>query len=90
MKAVARALLFGAATASYLPEQIPLELPKQVSSSWQKPLKQLTDSMKHLTGEARRAWDEVAMLFPESSTRLPSSLPRSPTSASMTASGTMS
>ncbi|GAM87420.1 hypothetical protein ANO11243_054440 [Dothideomycetidae sp. 11243] len=65
MKAVVPALLFGAATASYLPQQITFQLPKPISSGWEKPMHQLQESLKHLTGEARRVWDEVAMMFPQ-------------------------
>ncbi|KAG8624819.1 hypothetical protein KVT40_007886 [Elsinoe batatas] len=65
MKVTASALLVGAATASYLPEQFPMQIPKQVSSAWSKPLHQLKDGLKHMTAEAKQAWDEVAQLFPE-------------------------
>ncbi|KAF4547138.1 Serine carboxypeptidase-like protein 6 [Elsinoe fawcettii] len=65
MKVTASALLVGAASASYLPQQFPLQIPKQVSSAWDKPLHQLKDSLKHMTGEAKKAWDDVAMMFPE-------------------------
>ncbi|KAF2150780.1 carboxypeptidase Y-like protein A [Myriangium duriaei CBS 260.36] len=70
MKAVAPALLFGAATASYLPQQLTFQLPKQLAKhaqemSWDKPLQKLQDSLKHMTSEARAVWDEVAMMYPE-------------------------
>lgn len=66
MRAVAPALLIAAATASVLPQQITFQLPKQISTlSWDKPLQQIKHSLKSVTGEARKIWDEVAMMFPE-------------------------
>ncbi|PNS17344.1 Carboxypeptidase Y A [Sphaceloma murrayae] len=65
MKVAASALLVGAASASILPQQVPLQIPKQASGKWEKPLHQLQESLKHLTSEARQAWDEVAMMFPQ-------------------------
>lgn len=65
MKVAASALLVGAASASYIPQQFPLQFPKQVSGKWDKPLQQLQDSLKHMTGEAKKTWDEVAMMFPQ-------------------------
>lgn len=66
MKVAASALLFGAASAAVAPQQQILKAPKQASDSWTKPLHNLQDSLKSLTGEARQLWDEVAMMFPES------------------------
>jgi len=67
MKVAASALLFGAATASILPsQQQVLQAPKQASDAWTKPLQNLQDNLKSLTGEARQLWDEVSMMFPGS------------------------
>lgn len=65
MKVAASALLFGAATASILPQQQVFKAPKPVSEAWTKPLHTLQDSSKSLTGEARQLWDEVSLMFPE-------------------------
>ncbi|KAF2642107.1 carboxypeptidase Y-like protein A [Massarina eburnea CBS 473.64] len=71
MKVTASALLVGAASAAISPQQQVLQLPEQLKDSvspegWAKPLHNLEDSLKSLTGEARRVWDEVALMFPES------------------------
>ncbi|KAF2008978.1 carboxypeptidase Y-like protein A [Aaosphaeria arxii CBS 175.79] len=74
MKVATSALLFGAATAAVAPQQQVLKLPEQITEqfkdiktdSWTKPLHNLEESLKSLTGEARRVWDEVALMFPES------------------------
>ncbi|GAB7353991.1 hypothetical protein MBLNU459_g4585t1 [Dothideomycetes sp. NU459] len=66
MKVVASALLFGAASAAVAPQQQVFKAPKQASSAWTKPLHNLQESLKTLTGEVRQVWDEVAMMFPES------------------------
>lgn len=74
MKVAASALLVGAATAAVAPQQQVLTFPEQLSNklkeattdSWSKPLHDLEQSLKSLTGEARRIWDEVALMFPES------------------------
>jgi cathepsin A (carboxypeptidase C) len=66
MKLVTSSLLVGAATANALsPIQHVLQAPKQASEAWTKPLHNLQDSLKSLTGEARALWDEVSMMFPE-------------------------
>lgn len=66
MKLVTSSLLVGAATANALsPVQHVLQAPKQASEAWTKPLHNLQDSLKSLTGEARALWDEVSMMFPE-------------------------
>lgn len=66
MKVAASALLFGAASAAVAPQQQIFKAPKDSStSSWTKPLHNLQESLKSLTGEARQVWDEVAMMFPE-------------------------
>ncbi|KAF1348065.1 carboxypeptidase Y-like protein A [Delphinella strobiligena] len=66
MKVAASALLIGAASAAVAPQQQIFKAPKQPSSEWTKPLHNLQESLKTLTGEARQIWDEVAMMFPES------------------------
>lgn len=70
MKVAASALLVGAATAAVAPQQHVFKLPEQLkelnTESWTKPLQNLEESLKSLTGEARRIWDEVALMFPES------------------------
>jgi cathepsin A (carboxypeptidase C) len=70
MKVAASALLIGAASAAISPQQQVLQFPellKEVNTeSWSKPLHNLEESLKSLTGEARRIWDEVALMFPES------------------------
>lgn len=71
MKVATSALLIGAASAAAAPQQQQvLKFPDSFSelkeSSWTKPLKNLEESLKSLTGEARAVWDEVAMMFPES------------------------
>ncbi|CAI6336565.1 unnamed protein product [Periconia digitata] len=71
MKVAASALLVGAATAAVSPQQQVLKLPEQLldvanKESWTKPLHNLEESLKSLSGEARRVWDEVALMFPES------------------------
>ncbi|KAJ9638382.1 hypothetical protein H2201_002696 [Coniosporium apollinis] len=65
MKIAASALLVGAASAAIAPQQV-FKFPKETSNDWSKPLQNLEESLKSLTGEARQLWDEVAMLFPES------------------------
>lgn len=71
MKVAASALLLGAASAAVAPQQQILKAPEQLlkdikADSWTKPLHNLEESLKSLTGEARRIWDEVALMFPES------------------------
>ncbi|KAF2466235.1 carboxypeptidase Y-like protein A [Lindgomyces ingoldianus] len=70
MKVATSALLIGAASAAIAPQQQIFKLPEQHkeinSESWTKPLQNLEESLKSLTGEARRIWDEVALMFPES------------------------
>lgn len=67
MKVAATALLLGAATSAvaYEQQQV-LQMPKGASELWSKPLHNLEESLKTLTGEARALWDEIAMMFPES------------------------
>ncbi|KAL1598797.1 hypothetical protein SLS60_007939 [Paraconiothyrium brasiliense] len=69
MKVVASALLVGAASAAVAPQQQVFKLPEQLkhlkTESWAKPLQNLEESLKSLTGEARRVWDEVALMFPD-------------------------
>lgn len=71
MKVATSALLVGAASAAVAPQQQILKLPEQLkesfnTESWTKPLQNLEESLKSLTGEARRVWDEVALMFPDS------------------------
>lgn len=70
MKVAASALLAGAASAAVAPQQQILKFPSSVSELknevWTKPLHNLEESLKTLTGEARATWDEVAMMYPES------------------------
>lgn len=70
MKVAASALLLGAASAAVAPQQQVLKAAEQLkelkTDSWSKPLHDFEESLKSLTGEARRIWDEVAMMFPES------------------------
>jgi len=70
MKVATSALLFGAASAAVAPQQQVLKAAEQLkelnTDSWSKPLHNFEESLKSLTGEARRIWDEVAMMFPES------------------------
>lgn len=70
MKVAASALLAGAASAAVAPQQQILKFPNSFSElkneAWTKPLHNLEESLKTLTGEARATWDEVAMMYPES------------------------
>lgn len=70
MKVAASALLLGAASAAVAPQQQVLKAAEQLkelnTDSWSKPLHNFEESLKSLTGEARRIWDEVALMFPES------------------------
>ncbi|KAF2119847.1 Alpha/Beta hydrolase protein [Lophiotrema nucula] len=69
MKVATSALLIGAASAAVAPPQQVLKVPESFKSidteSWTKPLQNLEESLKSLTGEARRVWDEVALMFPK-------------------------
>ncbi|KAF2197250.1 hypothetical protein GQ43DRAFT_216247 [Delitschia confertaspora ATCC 74209] len=71
MKVATSALLLGAASAAINPPQQVLKdsfketLSKLSSESWTKPLHNLEESLKGLTGEARQTWDEVANMFPK-------------------------
>ncbi|KAL8642100.1 MAG: hypothetical protein Q9228_001185 [Teloschistes exilis] len=65
MKFLATSLLVGAASAWSTPFQHVLQQPQEAASdSWTKPLHNLQESLKSLTGEARAIWDEVYQLFP--------------------------
>jgi cathepsin A (carboxypeptidase C) len=70
MKVAASALLVSAASAAIAPQQQVLKFPSSFSElkeeAWTKPLHNLEESLKSLTGEARATWDEVAMMYPES------------------------
>ncbi|KAL8657254.1 MAG: hypothetical protein Q9226_002110 [Calogaya cf. arnoldii] len=65
MKVLAASLLVGAASAWSPPFQHVLQQPQQASEAWTKPLRNLQESLKSLTGEARAVWDEVAQMFPK-------------------------
>ncbi|KAI4149757.1 MAG: hypothetical protein L6R39_002418 [Caloplaca ligustica] len=65
MKVLAASLLIGAASARSSPFQHVLQPPQGASEAWTKPLHNLQESLKSLTGEARAVWDEVANLFPK-------------------------
>lgn len=69
MRLVAFSLMVGAATAAS-PFQNVFRLPEQLSNTWTTSLQNLQDSFNSLSWEARAAWDEVAMLFPESMNKL--------------------
>ncbi|KAL9586049.1 MAG: hypothetical protein Q9212_001139 [Teloschistes hypoglaucus] len=65
MKLLATSLLVGAASAWSTPFQHVLQPPQEAASdSWTKPLHNLQESLKSLTGEARAIWDEVYQMFP--------------------------
>jgi cathepsin A (carboxypeptidase C) len=70
MRVAASALLVGAASAAVAPQQQVLKFPDSFSelkqTAWTKPLHNLEETLKTLTGEARQTWDEVAAMFPES------------------------
>jgi cathepsin A (carboxypeptidase C) len=70
MRVAASALLAGAASAAVAPQQQVLKFSSSFSElkseAWTKPLHNLEESLKTLTGEARATWDEVAMMYPES------------------------
>ena len=69
MKVATSALLIGAASAAVAPQQQVLKVPEALkgidTESWTKPLQNLEESLKSLTGEARRIWDEVALMYPK-------------------------
>jgi cathepsin A (carboxypeptidase C) len=76
MKLVASSILLGAASAALAPQQqvlknthtaeIPLsEALKSGSDAWSKAKHLFSDSLSGITAEAKAAWDEVAMHFPE-------------------------
>lgn len=68
MKAIAAALLIGAASAA-VPVQQPMQLPnnlaQEAKSAWSDQLANLEDILSTLTTEARAVWDEVALMYPE-------------------------
>jgi cathepsin A (carboxypeptidase C) len=76
MKLLASTLLLGATSAAITPQQQILKDPfkgeplakgatKPISQTWSKTLHSLAESMKDMTSEAKAAWDEVALYFPE-------------------------
>ena len=68
---LASSLLLGAASASQ-PQQQVLKSPsfesvaQPASDAWSKGLKYLEHSMEGMTGEAKKIWDDVSTMFPES------------------------
>lgn len=68
MKVATSALLVGAASAAFAPPQQVLKdtTANLGTNSWSKSLHAFEESLKGLTGEARKIWDEVSMMFPES------------------------
>ncbi|EKG12582.1 Peptidase S10 serine carboxypeptidase [Macrophomina phaseolina MS6] len=69
MKVAASALLLGAASTALAERQQVFkadEAVKHASDAWSKPLHNLEDALKSLTGEAKQLWDEMAMMFPDS------------------------
>ncbi|KAL1634423.1 hypothetical protein SLS58_010711 [Diplodia intermedia] len=69
MRAATSALLLGAASTALAEQQQVFQMPRplhEAAASWSKPLHNLEDALKSLTGEARQLWDEVAMMFPDS------------------------
>lgn len=65
MKVLASSLLIGVAAAGSSPFQRVLQPPQEASEAWTKPLRNLQESLKSLTGDARAVWDEVSQMFPE-------------------------
>jgi cathepsin A (carboxypeptidase C) len=66
MRVLPATLLVGAATAAAPPFQQILGLPKKGADTLAKPLHDLQEQLKTLSGEARHLWDEVASHFPNS------------------------
>lgn len=74
MKFLTTAALIGATTAAVAPQQFVLQNPlekatsqikDELASSWSNLLGPLAEGMKTMSSEAKAAWDEVSMLFPE-------------------------
>ena len=74
MKLLTTAALIGATAAAVAPQQFVLQNPlekathqiaDEVASSWSNLLGPLAEGMKTMSAEAKAAWDEVSMLFPE-------------------------
>jgi cathepsin A (carboxypeptidase C) len=76
MKLLASSLLLGATSAAIAPQQhvlmnpVTAEIPltgslKSDSDAWTKAKHLFSESLSGLTAEAKAAWDEVAMFFPE-------------------------
>lgn len=76
MKFLATAALIGAATAAVTPQQFILGNPLKngakapaatdgEESAWSKLIGPMAEGMKNMGAEAKAAWDEVSMLFPE-------------------------
>lgn len=72
MRVLASSVLIGAAAAAITPQQVlqqPLqavqEASKKLATAWQEPLHGLKEHLDSLGADARAAWDDVAMMFPE-------------------------
>lgn len=65
MKLLATSFLVGAVAAWSSPFQHVLQPPQEATEAWTKPLHNLQESLKSLTGDARAVWDEVSQMFPK-------------------------
>ncbi|KAL8656767.1 MAG: hypothetical protein Q9210_000010 [Variospora velana] len=70
MKFHATYFLIGAASAWSSPFQHAFQLPQEASEAWTSPLRNLQDSLKSLTADARAVWDEVAQMYPAEMDRI--------------------
>ena len=63
----ASALVLGGAAAWSPLDQVQqvLQNPDRASQAWSKPLNHIQKKLNSLSKEARRAWDEVSLLYPE-------------------------
>ncbi len=68
MKVLAASALIISFAAAWSPlEQVQqvLQTPQRASKAFSKPLNDIQKQLKSLSKEARRAWDEVSLLYPE-------------------------
>ena len=66
MKVLATQLLFGAVAAAWSPPfQQVLQPPQEAAERWTRPLHNLPEPLAALNDDARAAWEEVALIFPE-------------------------
>jgi cathepsin A (carboxypeptidase C) len=65
MKLLTSTLLIGAAAAAVAPQQHVLKVPEAISEALAKPAQSISDALKSLSSEARAAWDEVYLHFPQ-------------------------